>query len=270
VDHEKEKDTVGELVCQLAEGSRLKLVGLGGVGCIVLEFLAMFLRGLMVPARLVLIDGDKFEVGNIERMAFSTLGNKAEVKAAETVETLGDSPLEVVAVAEYINAENTSRLIRPGDYVFLCVDNHATRRLVSEHCETLSDVVLFSGGNDGVEPPERLGTYGNVQIAVRRDGQQITFPLTRLHPEIATAQGELPGGPHCGQLALSTPQILFANLAVASAMLNAFFAYSCGRLNYQEVQFDILQGRCVPHLPVMPIRPVTSSGDAACRKSPVG
>jgi len=85
---------------------------------------------------------------------------------------------------------------------------------------------------------------------VRLSGRQLTFPLTRFHPEIAGAEGGLPGGPNCGQLALSTPQILFANLAVASAMLSAFFAYACGRLSYQEVQFDILDGRSVPHFPL--------------------
>ena len=236
----------GELVCQLAEGSRLKLIGLGGVGCIVLEFLAMFLRSLMLPVRLVLIDGDKFEIKNIQRMAFQTLGNKAEVKAAETIDCLGDSPVEVAAVPEYVSPENVARLILPGDYVFLCVDNHVTRRLFSEHCQTLPEVALLSGGNDGVEPPERLGTYGNVQIAIRQGGKDLTLPITRFHPEIARAQGPHPGGPHCGELALSTPQILFANLATASAMLSAFFAYVCGRLTYQEVQFDILEGRSVP------------------------
>jgi len=260
VENVENQDNAAALVCELAEGSRLKLIGLGGVGCIVLEFLAMFLHSLMVSVRLVLIDGDKFEVKNIHRMAFQTLGNKAEVKAAETLETLGDSPMEVVAVPEYLNAENMARLICPGDCVFLCVDNHATRRLVSEYCQTLTDIALFSGGNDGVEPPERLGTYGNVQIAIRRNGRQLTIPITRFHPEIATASGELPVGPHCGQLALTAPQLLFANVAVASAMLNAFFAYVCGRLTYQEAQFDILEGRCVPHFPLAPVRFCTTGG----------
>jgi hypothetical protein len=250
-DSQKQQDT-GELVCQLAEDSRLKLIGLGGVGSILLEILARFLHSLMISVRLVLVDGDKFEIRNVQRMAFSSLGNKAEVKAAETIEALGESLVEVVAVPEYLNAENIARLIRPGDHVLLCVDNHPTRRLVSQHCQTLSDVALFSGGNDAVEPPERLGTYGNVQIAIRRDGQQLTLPITRFHPEIARAEGELPGGPHCGEVALSKPQILFANLSVASAMLNALFAFLCGRLSYQELQFDILAGRCVPHFPLRP------------------
>jgi hypothetical protein len=248
--NDNQQHAIRELVCHLAEGSRLKIVGLGGIGCIVLEYLAIFLRSLMLPVRLVLIDGDKFEVRNSERMSFQALGNKAEVKAADTTEMLDDSPVEVAAVAEYVTADNVGRLILPGDYVFLCVDNHVTRRLVSEHCQTLADATLLSGGNDGVEPPSRLGTYGNVQVAIRRQGRDLTAAITRYHPEIFRAQGELPGGPNCGQLAVATPQILFANLAVASAMLSTFFVCICGRLTYQELQFDILEGRCVPHFPL--------------------
>src|SRR5262249_44148246 len=48
-----------QLVCRLAEDSRLKIIGLGGIGCIVLQFLAVFLKSLGQPVRLVLIDGDR-------------------------------------------------------------------------------------------------------------------------------------------------------------------------------------------------------------------
>jgi hypothetical protein len=239
-----------ELICGLAPGSRLKVIGLGGVGCIVLRFLAIFLRHLDIPLRLVLIDGDDFEPSNMSRMEFQHMGAKADVKAAEIADMLDFSDVGVVPVSEYVNRENIERLIRPGDHVFLCVDNHPTRRLVAEHCAGLSEVALFSGGNDGVNPPNERGTYGNVQIHVRRDGIDWSAPLTKFHPEIRQAEGELPGGPNCGQMAESIPQILFANLGVASAMLNAFFAYSCGRLGYQEVQFDILEARSLPQFPL--------------------
>ena len=33
-------------------------------------------------------------------------------------------------------------------------------------------------------------------------------------------------------------------------MLNALFAYTCGRLAYQEVQFDILEARSLPQFPL--------------------
>ena len=44
-----------------------------------------------------------------------------------------------------------------------------------------------------------------------------------------------------GQIANQRPQLLFANLMVASLMLNAFYALKQGGLNYSEVYLDILQ-----------------------------
>jgi hypothetical protein len=239
-----------ELACQLALGARLKIIGLGGIGCIVLEFLGRYLKSQrhIEGMRLVLIDGDNFEPANDQRMCFQTLGNKAEVKTAETLKSLNPFHGSIVAVNQYVGEENISDLIKSGDHVFLCVDNHPTRRLVAEHCQTLTEVALFSGGNEGVDPPRERGVYGNVQIHIRKDNRDVTAPLTRFHPEIAQAEGDLPGGPNCGELALSTPQILFANLAVASAMCSSFFAYATGNLHYQEVKLDILENRLLPQL----------------------
>ena len=42
------------------------------------------------------------------------------------------------------------------------------------------------------------------------------------------------------------PQILFANLATASAMLNAFFLHTCRHLDYPELCFDIADGLMRP------------------------
>jgi predicted ThiF/HesA family dinucleotide-utilizing enzyme len=238
-----------KLVCRLTPGSRIKLIGLGGIGCAVLPYLAVFLRSLDRACRLVLIDGDRFELANGSRMLFADVGNKAEVKAAEVSGSLGESEVSVVAVPEYVGAENLDRLIREGDHVFLCVDNHATRKLVSEHCAKLRTVALFSGGNEGVDPPRERGTYGNVQVYLRKAGKDVTVPLTRFHPEIANPKGRAPSSLNCIELATSVPQILFTNLAVASALLSAFFAYTCGRLTYQEVKLDVLEARMLPQLP---------------------
>jgi len=239
-----------DLICDLPANSRVKLIGLGGIGGIVAQYLALFLRSLARPVRLVLIDGDKFETTNATRMLFAKPGNKAEIKATEILSWLGPCEVTVVGVPEYITDENRERLIRPGDIVFLCVDNHPTRKLISDHCGGLENVTLFSGGNDGVEPPHQRGTYGNVQIYVRKDGQDATASLTRFHPEIAKPKGKLPTEMSCLELAQSVPQLLFTNLAVASAMLNAFFAYTCGRLSYQEVKLDTLEARMLPQLPI--------------------
>ena len=130
--------------------------------------------------------------------------------------------------------------------MLLAVDNHATRKLVSEFCSGLDDVLLISGGNDGVGPDSTgsvsRGTFANVQIHVREGGRELSPPLTAFHPEIAQPADRLPTDVPCTEAMLSVPQILWANLATASAMLNAFWLDACGALHYPELCLDIQEG----------------------------
>jgi hypothetical protein len=233
------------------DGGTVKVVGLGGVGGIVARYAAIFLASLRERARLVLVDGDSFEPENASRMLFSATGNKAEVVRDDLLPHVADSRLSVVAVPEYLAPDNLERILRPGDIVVLAVDNHATRRLVDEFCaRSLDDVCLISGGNDGVEGPAAgprgRGTFGNVQVYLRRGGRDLTPSLGREHPEIATASGGLPGAQNCTAAIVSTPQILFANLMTASAILNALWLHLCGALHYHETVFDIAEARMRP------------------------
>ncbi len=142
-------------------------------------------------------------------------------------------------------------LIHDGDCVFLACDNHATRKLVGQHCSSgsLSDVVLISGGNDGIEDG-LTGTYGNVQIYVRKDGTDITTPIERFHPEIANPTDQPPDELSCLELAAAgTPQLSFVNLAVASAMCNALLRLLMSRDKlpmYDELALDILDAASTP------------------------
>jgi ThiF family len=222
----------------------IKMIGLGGTGGIVARYLVMYLAALDIPVRVVLIDGDEFEPKNAERMFFSRFGNKASVLHEDLAATLGDCSITLSAVEEFITPQNIERLLRDGDVVLLAVDNHATRKLVAEHCaHSLEDVCLISGGNDGVGKDSHghlvRGTYGNVQIHLRAGGRDETPNLFAYHPEIENPADALPTEISCTEAISSVPQIVFANLAAASAMLNAFYLHVCQDLGYAEVCFDI-------------------------------
>jgi hypothetical protein len=233
----------------------VKIIGLGGVGGIVARYGAVFLASLNRDLRLVLIDGDSFEPRNAGRMLFLNHGNKAVVVQQDLLEYLADARLAVVAIQEYVTAENIARLIQEDDTVVLAVDNHATRKLVSDFCtRERRNVCLISGGNDGVgrdaDGHEQRGTYGNCQIYVRREGCDATPSLTHLHPEIAEPQDHLPTDQDCIELAVSVPQILFANLTAATAILNTLWLHLCGALHYGEICFDVAEGLMRP-LPLL-------------------
>lgn len=228
---------------RVPDATAVKLIGLGGIGSIFARYCALFLASSGSETRLVMIDGDSFEPSNANRMFFGACGNKASVVCEELLPRFVDTGLTLLAVPEYITRENVHRLIIKEDIVVLTVDNHATRKLVNDHCTTLSDVCLVSGGNDGVgrtgDGVFRRGTYGNVQVYLRVAGCDATPPLTYHHPEIENPKDHHPSDLSCTELVASTPQILFANLAVASAMLSTLWLHFCGALHYHELAFDI-------------------------------
>jgi molybdopterin/thiamine biosynthesis adenylyltransferase len=230
------------------------VVGLGGVGGIAARYGAMFLAAQEDPCRMVLIDGDRFESSNATRMFFTSHGNKGAVVRADLRERFADSALTLIALEQYVTPENIAQLLGPGgpgEIILLAVDNHATRKLVAEHCAKLDDICLISAGNDGVGVDKSTGkalhgTYGTCQIYVRQNGVDRSPNLSRFHPEIAAPADKLPTDRSCTELIASVPQLLFANLAAASHMLNAMWLYLSGSLDYAEACFDIALGRSAP------------------------
>ena len=242
---QKLPNMTGPLVC--------RLIGAGGVGQIVATFLARYLCSLAVESRLVIIDGDEFEHGNEQRMAVPKFfENKATALARTLKETCRGTAVTILAVEQYVRPDNLDRLIHggPGESVLLCVDNHATRKLVGDHCDQLDDICLVSGGNDGVGPDAfdtfRHGTAGNVQVVVRRGGHALTPALGDLHPEIANPADTRPDDAGCAELMATVPQILFTNLTTAAAMLNTWRLFATGELKYSELVFDVRRGRMAP------------------------
>jgi hypothetical protein len=225
-------------------GPRYVVVGLGGIGGWLLRLLLPYLHSLGTRATVVAIDGDAFEERNRIRMLFRRPGPKAVVLGEELATLYGDR-ITVVPVPQYVTPRNVATFIGEGDIVFCQPDNHATRRIVERRCARLRNAAVFSGGNDGVENG-KSGTYGDVQIYLRRNGRNVTNPLSRFHPEIARPADRLPTDIGCTAALASAPQLLFTNAAVATAMLNAFYAWRTGALDYEEVYLDVLTGRTVP------------------------
>ena len=50
----------------------------------------------------------------------------------------------------------------------------------------------------------------------------------------------------CEQEAITNPQLLFTNLAIASSMCNCYYAYENDKINFEQVYVDILTQRMRP------------------------
>lgn len=225
---------------------RIVIVGLGGIGSWAVQAICPFLQFSQDNWTLVLVDGDEYEEKNRSRQAFDELGPKAEVQAAWVARKYGR--VRVQSIAQYISdggSENTYPVrdaIRSSDIVFSCLDNHRTRKMVADHCATLRDVALISGGNEY--------TDGNVQVFVRRQGEDKTCRLEKYHPEFITPNDKAPFEMSCEELAASSPQLIFANLTAATLMLNAFYALEQKQIDWQksEVYFDIVANVATPRV----------------------
>ncbi|MEK7642052.1 MAG: ThiF family adenylyltransferase [Patescibacteria group bacterium] len=217
----------------------IKVIGLGGIGSHLMSPLCRHIDASREGQYSVtVIDGDRYEARNADRQEFLDVGNKAEVTAERMKRDFPGITIE--AKPQFVTQENIFFMINEGDVVLLGVDNHATRKLVSDHCQTLADVVLISGGNEL--------TDGNVQIYVRSKGADVVPPITYLHPEIERPSDRNPAELGCEELAQTgVPQLIFTNLTAAVLMLSAFrmvcaFLSGSGKLVYSEQYFDLATG----------------------------
>ncbi|MBI2473472.1 ThiF family adenylyltransferase [Candidatus Uhrbacteria bacterium] len=219
--------------------SRIVIVGLGGVGTRIAPILCQYLTYEQPGLPVFLIDGDKFEPKNAQRQIFTSLGNKAEVTAGQLRKDFPE--LSIEAKTQFVTDDNVYIYIPEGSLVFCCVDNHASRKLLSEHCRSLENTTLISGGNEFDD--------GNIQVYIRESGKNLTPPLTHLHPEIMRPKDRNPAELDCMELsAAGTPQLIFANVKVATEMLCAFWVVTKKEVVFSEVYFDLKTGAQRPIL----------------------
>jgi molybdopterin/thiamine biosynthesis adenylyltransferase len=226
------------------EPTRYVVIGLGGIGGQLLRVLAHFLHSQRRRVTILAVDGDAYEERNRERMVFDRPGPKADVLCEELADRHGEV-LNFIPLAHYLTARNAARIVGDGDVVFCQPDNHKTRYIVERRCRRLRDVALFLGGNDGVENGQ-TGTYGNVQVYLRRAGKEVTSRPSKVHPEIAAGTDSLPDEKGCGAAMAGAPQLLITNVTVASAMMSAFCTWRAGALGFEEIYLDTLLGRMSP------------------------
>lgn len=222
------------------ETKKIKVIGLGGIGKYLVEPLCRYLSHEYDEAHVTLIDGDSYEEKNRCRQRFSKLDNKAAVTVEELTPLFPN--ISFRAKKQYLDDDNVTGLIREGDIVFACVDNHATRKMISDRMEELEDGVLISGGNDF--------TDGNVILYRRVNGEDVGRPPTKMFPEIAEPTephpSELVDREGCEEQVDEQPQLLIMNNLIAARMLSIFYVVEHGNPTFEQVYDDLLTNRARP------------------------
>lgn len=130
----------------LKRGSVL-VIGAGGLGCPALLYLAAAGVG-----RIVVVDGDRVDVSNLQRQVLYTSDDAGQLKAEAAARRLRalNPYLTIEPHAERFTRDNALALVRSVDVVLDGSDNFPTRYLVNDAC-VLGDRPLVYGAIQGFE-----------------------------------------------------------------------------------------------------------------------
>lgn len=201
---------------KLSDNTKIIVIGAGGTGSMLILPLARYLRAKEFVGELIIADGDKYEPHNAERQAFalSKSGmNKAEYQGLAIGSQLPDFTKRVSIASKYLAREDVESLISDNTIVINCADNLAIRKYVEDRVASLDDAVHICCGNDL--------RYGQVQVYVRQNGQDITPSIYKQSPDFNQDLGDR-SQLNCEQLAeLDTGgQLICANMMAAAIALS--------------------------------------------------
>ncbi len=131
---------LSEEECAKLAGSKVAIVGCGGLGGLVIEALARIGVG-----HLRVIDGDVFEASNLNRQLLCTedaLGREKAVVASERVKAI-NSTVEVETIVAMLGEANAAALLYGADCVVDCLDNLEARFWMAHACQSLGIPVVY-------------------------------------------------------------------------------------------------------------------------------
>lgn len=122
---------VGQLGQVQIRQAKVLVVGAGGLGCPVLQYLTAAGVG-----EIYIVDGDKVSLSNLQRQILFTQGdigiNKAEAARRHLLQI--NSALTIHALPEYFSLDNALELVQLVDIVVDASDNFQTRYLINDSC----------------------------------------------------------------------------------------------------------------------------------------
>lgn len=120
--------------------ARVLMIGAGGLGCPVLQYLAAAGVG-----SIGIVDDDVVDISNLHRQILYTAEDAGQPKALIAQRKLAQlNPFaELTAYNERITAANAQQLIAPFDVVMDGSDNFKTRYLVNDVCRALNKPLVF-------------------------------------------------------------------------------------------------------------------------------
>ena len=120
--------------------AKVLVIGAGGLGCPILQYLATAGVGTIG-----IVDFDTIEIHNLHRQILYTEDQVGLSKAETAKATLHKlNPLiEVIAIPEKVTKENVVTILNDYDIIVDGSDNFATRYLVNDTCVSLDKTLIY-------------------------------------------------------------------------------------------------------------------------------
>lgn len=131
---------LSEADCTLLLSKKIAVIGCGGLGGYLIEQIARIGVG-----ELVIVDGDNFDVSNLNRQLLSNLNTIGESKAYAAAQRIQhiNPDIKVHVYPDMLTAEDADILISGCDAVLDGLDNIASRKILKQACKRANIPYIF-------------------------------------------------------------------------------------------------------------------------------
>ncbi|MFW6017018.1 MAG: HesA/MoeB/ThiF family protein [bacterium] len=143
--YNKNKNLISKEEQKVLKNSKVCVLGCGGLGGYIIEFLTRIGIG-----NISVVDGDSFDVTNLNRQLLATENNIKKNKAIEAAKRaeLVNSEVKVKPICEFVSEENATDILEEHDIIIDALDDINTRKIVQKFAEELK-IPLIHGAIAG-------------------------------------------------------------------------------------------------------------------------
>tara|TARA_B100001121_G_C18660107_1_gene608443 strand:+ start:281 stop:1030 length:750 start_codon:yes stop_codon:yes gene_type:complete len=119
--------------------SKVLIIGIGGLGCPLLTYLAASGVG-----KIGIVDHDKVEISNLNRQTLFTINDlgKFKVNQAKNKITKINNRIKIIVYKKKITEKNINSIIRDFDIICDGTDNYETRYLINDQCKKNKKILI--------------------------------------------------------------------------------------------------------------------------------
>ena len=117
------------------------IVGLGGLGCPLLTYLASSGVG-----RIGIVDFDKVEISNLNRQTLFAVGDIGKFKVDQAKKAINkiNRKIKIISFKKKISKKNIKNIFRKFDIICDGTDNYDTRYLINDYCVKNKKILITS------------------------------------------------------------------------------------------------------------------------------